>query len=45
MAEVRKIFLLKIAGMIVRRNREMKDCYSLEEVSVSGDGKDDFVKK
>ena len=34
-----------MAGMVVHKNREVKKCCVIEEGSVSGDFKDDFVKK
>ena len=40
-----KIFLVQTAGMVVRKNREVKNSCGIEERSVSGNCKDDFVKK
>ena len=45
MAEGGKIFLVEIAGMVVCKNREVKKRCCREKWSVSGDCKDDFVKK
>ena len=45
MFEVEKTVLVKIVGMIVRKNREVKNCWVIEEESVSGDCKDDLLKK
>ena len=42
MDEAGKIFLVEIA---VGKNREVKNCCSIEEGSAIGDCKDDFVKK
>ena len=39
MFEVEKTFLVKIAGMIVGKNREVENCWIIEEKSVT-----DFVK-
>ena len=39
MVEVGKIFLVYIAGMVVCKNREVENCGSLEEGSISGDSK------
>ena len=44
MFEVEKTVLVKIVGMIVRKNREVKNCWVIEEESVSGDCKDDLLK-
>ena len=40
-----KIFLVQTAGMVIRKNREVKNSCGIEERSVSGNCKDDFVKK
>ena len=42
MDEAGQIFLVETA---VGKNREVKNCCSIEEGSVIGDCKDDFVKK
>ena len=45
MSEVGRIFLVQIAGMVVRKYSEVKKFRDVEEGSVSKDFKDDFVKK
>ena len=44
MAEVEKRFLVQIAGMVVRKNSDVKKCCGIEEGSVNVDFKDNFVK-
>ena len=39
------VFGVGIAGMAVRKNREVKNCWSIEKASVSWDRKDGFVNK
>ena len=41
----REIILMKIAGMVVRKNREVKNCWGIGERSVSGDCEDDSRKQ
>ena len=36
---------MQIAGMVVRKNREVENCQRVEEGNISGDCMDDFVKK
>ena len=45
MAQAGKIFLVKIAGMAVSKNRAVKNSSGIEEGSISGDCKDDLVNK
>ena len=45
MAEVGKIFLMKIVGMVLLENKEVKNCWDIEEGSVSGICKDDLMNK
>ena len=45
MAEVGKIFLMKIVGMAMRKNEKVQNYWGIEEGSVSGDYKDDSVYK
>ena len=45
MAEVRKRFLMLIAGIVVRKNMEVKKCCGIDEGRISVDCKDDFVQK
>ena len=42
MVELGKIFLMYIVGTVVRKKREVKIYWVMEEVDVSGDFKDDF---
>ena len=42
MVELGKIFLMYIVGTVVRKKREVKIYWVIEEVDVSGDFKDDF---
>ena len=37
MVEVGKIFLVQITGMVVRKNRTVKNCCGIEEESVIGE--------
>ena len=39
---VKEVFLVSISGMVVRKNRKVKNCWGIEEESVSGDYKDDL---
>ena len=45
MAEVGKILLMLIVGTTVGENKEVKNCWVIEEGSVSGDYKDDLMNK
>ena len=45
MAEVGKINLVQIAGMVMHKNGEVKNCWGIEKDSVNGICMDDFVKK
>ena len=36
---------MQIAGMVLRKNSEVKKCRGMEEGSVRKDFKDDFVEK
>ena len=45
MVEVGKMLLMKTVAMAVRKNRNIKYCWGIEEDSVSGDCKDDFMDK
>ena len=45
MAEVWKILLMLIAGTTVGENKEVKNFWGIQEGSVSGDCKDNFMKK
>ena len=45
MVDVGKKNLVKIDGMFVRKKKEVENCWGTEEERVSGDCKDDFVKK
>ena len=40
-----KIFLLWIVEMVLRKKREVKNCLVIKEGDVSGNCKDDFLKK
>ena len=44
MADSGKMFLVLIVGMVVRKNRMVKNL-GIEEAIISGDYKDDFVNK
>ena len=39
---VKEVFLVSISRMVVRKNRKVKNCWGIEEESVSGDYKDDL---
>ena len=45
MAEVGKIFLVQITGMVLHKNGEVKNCWGIEKGSVTGIYMDDFVNK
>ena len=45
MAEVGKIFLEQIAGMVLHKNGEVKNHWGIEKGSVTGIYMDDFVNK
>ena len=45
MAEAGKTFLVSVAGITVRKNREEKIYCGIEEGSISVDCRDGFVKK
>ena len=45
MAEVGKINLVQIAGMVMQKNGEVKNCWGIEKDSVNGICMDDFVNK
>ena len=45
MAEVGKIFLVQITGMVLHKNGEVKNCWVIEKGSVTGIYMDDFVNK
>ena len=45
MVEVRKVFLVRIDGIVLRKIREVKNCRGIEIGSVNGVRKGDSVNK
>ena len=45
MVEVGKVFLMKIVDVAIRKKREVKICWEIEEGDVSGGFKDNFLNK